>query len=462
MFTRKALGVLMVVIAGMLVLRAEPTRANLSTRLPSSTIETQVSAITKLGAQESTVEVSPLGDRIGYSFVIRNDIGLIEEHPAIAYSSHRQEYLVVWYNDRPGNDDIRGQRVSKNGTLVGGPFYISAGAGADRSDPDVTYNSKSQEYLVVWRRYESAKGYSIQGRRVSANGQVLGNADIIIRDFGYNFYTPSDPAVAYASTSDKYLVVWDETFHPIPIQRDILGRVVSSSGTPEGSQFVISKDPGNIPRESPVLAYNRKRNEYLVVWQQYYSSSIDNIIGRRVTGGGVPLNPAEIVIHFVNAPSTNPSVAALPNATADGQYLVVFELLYAPGDNHIYSRFVSGEGVVGAGQFIAWSLEDETHPVIASSEVSNQYLVAWSRPTSPPALIVYDYIAGRSVSTTGALIGAEKHIGGFLADHAVISSGPSGDFLVAFQDIQSPSVDSGIYGQLWGNRTYLPLTLRNH
>jgi hypothetical protein len=272
--------------------------------------------------------------------------------------------------------------------------------------------------LVVWRRYESAKGYSIQGRRVSATGQVLGNADIIIRDFGYNFYTPNDPAVAYAFTSDKYLVVWDETFHPLPIQRDILGRVVSSSGTPEGSQFVISKDPGNVPRESPDLAYNRKRNEYLVVWQEYHSSSIDKIIGRRVTGGGAPLNPAGIVIEAVTVSSTNPSVAALPNATAEGQYLVVFELLF-PGDSDIYSRFVSGVGVVGAGQYFAGSLEDETNPSVAGSESANRYLIVWSRPTTPP--IVYDYIEGRTISSTG-LMGGNMYVGGFpLADNAVVS-----------------------------------------
>jgi hypothetical protein len=441
---------------GMLALGAEPTSALFLTK----TTEPPADKVELVG-QEPLTESIPLSGQIGYNFTIRNDSGLKEEKPSIAYSSDRQEYLVVWYNDRPGNDDIRGQRVSKNGGLVGGPFYISAGAGADRSDPDVTYNSKSQEYLVVWRRYESAKGYSIQGRRVSANGQVLGNADIIIRDFGYNFYTPNDPAVAYASTSDKYIVVWDETFHPLPIQRDILGRVVSSSGTPEGSQFVISKDPGNIPRDSPDLAYNRKRNEYLVVWQQYYSSSLDDVIGRRVTGGGVPLNPADIFIHSVSVSSNNPSVAALPDATADGQYLVVFELQYNPGEKNIYSRFVSGKGVVGSGKYIAWSLQDETHPAISGSEVSNQYLVAWSRPSSPPW--VFNYIAGRYVSTTGAFIGGEKYIAGFtLADHAVISSGPSGDFLVAFKDQQPPSVDSGIYGQLWGNRIYLPLTLRNH
>jgi hypothetical protein len=459
MFTRKALGVLMIVIAGMLVLRAEPTRANLSTRLPSSTIETHTTAVTKLGAQESTVEVSPLSDPIGFNFVIRNETGLVEEHPVIAFSTQRQEYLVVWYNDRPGNDDIRGQRVSKNGTLVGGPFYISAGAGAERRYPAVAYNSKHDHYLIVWEHNDGLWD-SIRARRVSGTGVVLDTSDIVITS-GSNIITPAKPAVDYAYTPDKYLVVWQETFHPIPIQTDILGRVVTSSGAPDGSSFTISKDPGNYPRREPDLAYNRKRNEYLVVWQQYDNgANFNDIYGRRVTGGGVSLNPAGIVIEAVSVSSTNPSVAALPNATTEGQYLVVFELKYTPVDIHISSRFVDGGGVVGAGQYFAGSLEDETNPSVAGNESTNSYLVVWSRPTTPP--FVYDYIEGRTISAAGQM-GGNKYVGGFpLADHAVVASGSMGDFLVAFKDQQPPSVDSGIYGQLWGNRTYLPLTLRNH
>ncbi|MFN2215208.1 MAG: hypothetical protein ACK2UM_03990 [Anaerolineales bacterium] len=459
MYTRKKPGILIIAFVGILVLGAVPTSAQLSRSVPVPILETQPPETPKNSAQNPTVVVSPLGDQIGDNFVIRNDIGLVEEHPAIAYSSLQQEYLVVWYNDRSGNDDIRGQRVSRNGELIGGAFYISAGPGADRRYPAVSYNSKHDQYLIVWEHNDGLWN-SIRARRVSGTGAVLDTTDIVLTS-GSNIITPAKPAVEYAYTSDKYLVVWQETFHPIPIQSDILGQVVSSSGTLEGSPFVISKDPGNIPRKNPVLAYNRKRNEFLVVWQKYYSSSIDFVIGRRVTGGGLPLNPAEIVIHAVTVSSTNPSVAALPDATASGQYLVVFELLYPPSNYNIYSRFVSGEGVVGAGQYIASSSEDETHPAIASNEVSKRYLVAWTRPTSPP--IVYDYIAGRSISTTGALIGAEKYIGGFpLADQAVISSGPFGDFMIAFKDQQPPSIDSGIYGQLWGDRVYLPLTLRNH
>jgi hypothetical protein len=454
MSTSKAKVILLVIFAGMMVLGVEPTSAFFLER-SAEVLSDQMTVVEREALSGSVLLSGPLG----YNFTIRNEIGLVENNPSVAYSSARQEYLVVWYNDRPGNDDIRAQRVSQNGTLIGGSFYISAGAGADRRYPAVAYNSKNGQYLVVWEHNDGLWN-SIRARRVSETGEILDATDIVVTS-GSNIITPAKPAVEYAYTSDRYLVVWHETFHPIPIQVDILGRVVTGSGATEGSSFIISKDPGNNPRSEPDLAYNRKRNEYLVVWEQYDNgANLNDVYGRRVTGGGVPLNPEGILIHAVTVSSTNPSVAALPNATADGQYLVVFELQYTPINMDIYSRFVSGLGVVGAGQYFAGSGEDESNPSVAGSEDANRYLVVWSRPTSPP--IVYDYIEGRTISDTGQM-GANKYVGGFpLANNAVVSSGPMGDFLVAFRDQQPTSVDYGIYGQLWGNRIYLPLTLRNH
>jgi hypothetical protein len=85
------------------------------------------------------------GEAIGNWFIISGD-GEQEVFPVVAYNSQRQEYLVVWYNDRAGNDDIRAQRLSKYGAPLGGPFYISAGSGADRRYPDVAYNSVQDQY----------------------------------------------------------------------------------------------------------------------------------------------------------------------------------------------------------------------------------------------------------------------------------------------------------------------------
>ena len=103
MSARKAITIIFMISVGMLALGAEPTGALFlakTTDPPADKVE--------LEGGESLTESVPLSDRIGYNFTIRNDVGLEEEEPAVAYSSDRQEYLVVWYNDRPGNDDIRG------------------------------------------------------------------------------------------------------------------------------------------------------------------------------------------------------------------------------------------------------------------------------------------------------------------------------------------------------------------
>ena len=84
-----------------------------------------------------------------------------EIYPSIAYNSQRQEYLVVWFNDRAGCDDVRAQRISATGEILGGPFYISAGCTPNRRYPDVAYNSVHDQYLVVWEQYEASSGYSI-------------------------------------------------------------------------------------------------------------------------------------------------------------------------------------------------------------------------------------------------------------------------------------------------------------
>ena len=42
---------------------------------------------------------------------------------------------------------------------------------------------------------------------------------------------------------------------------------------------------------APVVAYNPKRDEYLVVWSECPTNEVCNVVGRRTTGQGVPISP---------------------------------------------------------------------------------------------------------------------------------------------------------------------------
>jgi hypothetical protein len=377
-----------------------------------------------------------------------------EVSPSLAYNSQRYEYLAVWYNDRPGCDDVRAQRISAIGKIAGPPFYISAGCNPDRRYPDVAYNSAHDQYLVVWEQQDISSGYSIRGRRVSGDGQVLDTTDIDIRSYGYNLYTPTKPAVAYASTSDRYLVVWAETWHPMPITYDIYGQVIASDGSLEGSRFSIST--GTASLEEPDVAYNRHANRYLVVWQ-VDTGALYDIHGQQVHGGG-GLYQGDITIAYFIKSCTNPAVAAIPASPVDEKFLVVWEVLYAPSDHDIYGRLVKEDGTTGTDFWISWeNAVDETSPAITASENNLQYFVSWRSPQG----VVDKPIKARAISYAGVLLDGVFEFSGVNADHPALAAGPAGEIIAAWQDQPISTTNTDIYGRLWGMRVYLPMIIRD-
>jgi hypothetical protein len=392
---------------------------------------------------------------IGPNFFISSDSTLEEVSPSVAYNSDRQEYLVVWHNDRAGNDDIRAQRVFKDGTLAGSAFYIQGGLGADRRYPDVTYNSQQNEYLVVWEHFYGT-GYSILGQRVSATGQLEGGA-ITIAIFS-SVLDHHKPAVGYASTEDKYLVVWQRRDWTTGTD-SIGGQSLSSAGA---LVDYVDIDPGSpgAAREAPDLAYNRARNEFLVVWQQEMSAGDHDVYGRRVkmSGGAGAMASSFGIFQYAND-EFSPAVGAIPVPTGMGQYLVACVLVVGQGDIWVV-RISGDENLLGSYTPVSPASVDRSNPAVVGKESSQEYLVTWSHPDySPP--FIFRGIVGRAISTDGDLLGEETPIGGITADNSAVASGAAGDYMVLFDDQTLLATPRDIFGQLWGNRVYLPLVVRS-
>ncbi len=397
------------------------------------------------------------GRPIGVRITIRSDEPK-EVVPAVAYNSQWQEYLVVFWNDRPGNDDIRAERVSKDGKWLG-TKWIAAGQGAERRYPDVAYNSKHNEYLVVW--WEQSGGHSrILSQRFSADltPQSEGVQTLFVSG---SLGVIEPPALAYAYTADKYLVVWsygDEFAATTPI----LGLVVSSNGKPQPSSgvFTVSADPGGKPRGDPDLAYNRHSNGFLVVWQQSTSPTISAIYGQLVGGdGGILPGSQPIKIADFGVSCRAPAVAAIPTAPGSFKYLVVWEIDWLPGNKHIFGRLVREDGTPNPSNLIlAEDPVSESSPAVAGTEDGHEYLVTWRHPRGVEDVPIF----GRTVAYDGVLVDDPTEFPGTHADHPALAAGPAGGFLVAWQDQPPEVLNEGIYGQLWGNRieVFLPLILR--
>jgi hypothetical protein len=266
-----------------------------------------------------------------------------------------------------------------------------------------------------------------------------------------------DPAVAYAFTSDKYLVVWEHQ-HTSPAGSSIIGRMVFADGQLGPSTITVSEDPGGEPRDSPDLAYNRHANEFLVVWNQWHLGNLLwNVHSRLVTAaGGTPSTPQ--LIDVVTVPGEFPAVAAIPTTTTSYKYLVVWEDWTVTTRWDIRGRLVQENGTPAPSSFhLSTELMDQARPAVAGDEAGQRYFVTWSHTLGSNDMPIH----GRAVSAAGDLQYDEAEIGGPVADWPAVAAGSAGTFLVAWGDHPLSGTDIDIYGQFWGNRVSLPLVARN-
>lgn len=76
----------------------------------------------------------------------------------------------------------------------------------------VTYNSGAEEFLTVWTADDSTNGeYEIYGQRIASDGAETGTNDFRISAMGPDgdsSYTAEYPSLSYNSKSNEYLVFW--------------------------------------------------------------------------------------------------------------------------------------------------------------------------------------------------------------------------------------------------------------
>jgi hypothetical protein len=208
---------------------------------------------------------------------------------AIAYNPHRNEYLVVsWDNGViTGTPGIIGLRLDASGAVVGGLIRFIWGAPHIYNSSRflcIAFNSIANEYLVTVSMAMSGGMGDVFAQRISETGTPLGSA-INLTNGPYYInghalaYAPiantSTPTGRYLFVANSVIYMLDSNGNPIPIVHDpdhgswylnipfVWGTVTGSEYHPDIAYGVIS---------------GQKR--FLVVWSDYnnkdpHNSSVD-------------------------------------------------------------------------------------------------------------------------------------------------------------------------------------------
>jgi len=241
----------------------------------------------------------------------------------------------------------------------------------------------------------------------------------------------TNPAVAYNSAWDQYLVVYEyetsSSNHDIRAVRvDADGSVLESLGV-----AYTSKSETN-----PRVAYNPVSNEYIVTYEYAYTDTDHDIRAQRVSAAG----DLQGGVIYVDASTTNESAPDVTCASAGGRFLVVWKKEVATGNNDIYGRvFTSTGGAVVSAFAVSSETYNESAPSAAYDSTNNRYLVLWhgKAPSLPPYyLTTYYLIRGRIVESGGGL-GAQVTIGRYGWDNfnpRAAWNPTAGEYLVAFDE----------------------------
>jgi hypothetical protein len=208
--------------------------------------------------------------------------GAAQERPDL--DRGQNGYLVVWQDGRNGagsDSDIYGHLLAGSGALSGTLITITTAAG-DQLDPAVAYNSRRDEYLVVWSDYRNGGSADLYGQLVRSDGS-LGASPVLTISLASSSQKMVD--VVYNPDREEYLAVWQD-YRNGPY--DIYGQVISGGGGLVGSELAIATAP-NI-QDVPELAYSPAPGPgaeglYLVVWEAGRDGAQDPTYGPLVRAG---------------------------------------------------------------------------------------------------------------------------------------------------------------------------------
>ena len=127
--------------------------------------------------------------------------------------------------------------------------------------PSVAYSPLHDRYLVVWETWLPGEHHRIDGRLVGATGELSSKFEVYD-----NTNNSLQPAVAYDSTHDRFMVVWSYDYNGDGSDHDIYGRFIPWNG-PSDDEPGFGIDSSRTNADKPRLAYSPTSDEFLIVWK---------------------------------------------------------------------------------------------------------------------------------------------------------------------------------------------------
>jgi hypothetical protein len=242
--------------------------ADLETLVPATTLEGygRMPGLQTINAGLNTFPI-PLVTTGSQGAEITVDPSLgAQARPKVAYDSTHDEYLVVWIDA----GDVKARRYDAAGAPLGAIVTVNASPGT-AADPVVAYNPNPDKYVIAWA--DSANGHSdVVTNNLDSTG-TLGTETYVTHTVGHTA-NETTPAIAAAINADRFLVCWTDDRNLATGGLDIYANRIDAAGAPAG-EITVASSAVVIDQTSPVAAYAVTSDRFLVVFEDDASGNQD-------------------------------------------------------------------------------------------------------------------------------------------------------------------------------------------
>lgn len=266
--------------------------------------------------------------------------------------------------------------------LFGTSFPIGDVPGEDDRLPAIAYDTTSSRYLVVWcSSFSSVSGshHEVRAQLVAQGGALVGNQLLIANDVALGA-----PGVASVNPSNRFLVAWEGLDSASNTNGLLVRSVVAATGAM--SNAVLLRTSGALNRVSPGIAVGGESrlgalvgSNALVAYrtQSTFPSLQYTIAAQRVT---VPANGDPVGLATVNlVASASTSYLSTPVVTADGGSAGRWMVAYGSGPLPVLGNAIY-DAIVG-------HIVDSSGSLCSSAI---QFLSARTAVAGPPAIATRD------------------------------------------------------------------------
>jgi hypothetical protein len=299
------------------------------------------------------------GGLLGSEIAIATD-GQLNLYPSVVYNPQRREYLVAWttIRDRANRGfDIYFQRLSAAGAPLGGPVLVSSPSG-DYSEAYVraAYNELTGEYALTWH-IVIGDTWDVTMRRVSGAGALLGSP--------VRLTAPGNqerPHIAFNQQQNEYLLIWQENSG----SDGLSGELITSAGVTVSKIIFLGV---GVAVNGYDVASQAGGNAYLLVW----GAGDGSVMGRYLNGAGVPIGS-----DFAVATTGNDGMPMVTYNSRASEFLVVWQRWVAGVGTDLYARRLGAAGGPIGDEFtVSAALEYQNEQELATNTTTGEVLIVW-------------------------------------------------------------------------------------